>query len=135
MRIGELARRTGATERALRYYEEQGLLTPARLPSGYRDYAPSDVETVRHVRSLLAAGLPSHLIADLLPCMVDTGDGLMPGCRSMLPPLEAERDRITAAIDALDTARTLLTALIERTPEDDSEYDSWVAQRAAAVPA
>jgi DNA-binding transcriptional MerR regulator len=127
MRIGELARRTGATERSLRYYEEQNLLTPARLPSGYRDYAPSDVETVRHVRSLLAAGLPTHLIADLLPCMVDTGDGLMPGCRSMLPPLEAERARITAAMDALAAARTLLTQLIDRTPDDDAEYEAWVA--------
>ena len=132
MRIGELARRTGVTERALRYYEEQNLLMPARLPSGYRDYAPSDIETVRHVRSLLAAGLPSHLIADLLPCMVDTGAGLMPGCRSMLPPLEAERDRITATLDALATARTLLTALIDRTPEDDAEYEAWVAARATA---
>lgn len=127
MRIGELARRTGVTERALRYYEEQRLLMPARLPSGYRDYAPSDVDKVRHVRSLLAAGLPSHLIADLLPCMVDSGDGLMPGCRSMLPPLEAERARITATMDALATARTLLAELIDRTPEDDSEYDAWVA--------
>ncbi|RIQ14517.1 MerR family transcriptional regulator [Jiangella rhizosphaerae] len=132
MRIGELARRTGVTERALRYYEEQNLLKPARLPSGYRDYAPSDAEAVRHIRSLLAAGLPSHLIAELLPCMVDTGDGLMPGCRSMLEPLEAERDRLTAAIEELTAARELLTALIDRTPEDDSEYDAWVAAHAVA---
>ncbi|SDT72228.1 MerR family transcriptional regulator [Jiangella sp. DSM 45060] len=132
MRIGELARRTGVTERALRYYGEQNLLRPARLPSGYRDYAPSDVEAVRHVRSLLAAGLPSHLIADLLPCMVDTGDGLMPGCRSMLAPLESERDRLTSAIEQLTTARAQLVALIDRTPEDDAEYDAWVAARGAA---
>lgn len=132
MRIGELARRTGVTERALRYYEEQNLLRPARLPSGYRDYAPSDVEAVRHVRSLLAAGLPSHLIADLLPCMVDTGDGLMPGCRSMLAPLESERDRLTSAIEQLTTARAQLVTLIDRTPDDDAEYDAWVAARGAA---
>ncbi|WP_053204478.1 MerR family transcriptional regulator [Jiangella muralis] len=131
MRIGELARRTGVTERALRYYEEQNLLRPARLPSGYRDYAPSDVAAVRHVRSLLAAGLPSHLIADLLPCMVDTGDGLMPGCRSMLSPLESERDRLTSAIEQLTAARAQLIALIDRTPDDDAEYDAWVAAHGA----
>lgn len=38
MRIGELARRTGVSERMLRYYEQEGLLRPARTTSGYRDY-------------------------------------------------------------------------------------------------
>lgn len=130
MRIGELARRTGVSRRALRYYEEQQLLTPARLPSGYRDYAASDVDTVRHVRTLLAAGLPSHLVAEVLPCMVDSGDGLVPGCRSLLPPLESERARITAAIDGLASARALLTELIDRTPAADTEYEAWLARRA-----
>jgi hypothetical protein len=43
MRIGELRRRTGVSERLLRYYEEQGLLRPQRRPSGYREYDDSDV--------------------------------------------------------------------------------------------
>jgi DNA-binding transcriptional MerR regulator len=37
MRIGELSRRTGVSQRSLRYYEEQGLLMPARLASGTED--------------------------------------------------------------------------------------------------
>lgn len=36
MRVGEIVRRIGVSERLLRYYEEQGLLHPDRLPSGYR---------------------------------------------------------------------------------------------------
>jgi hypothetical protein len=40
VRVGELARRTGVTIRALRYYEAAGLVVPARLPNGYRDYEP-----------------------------------------------------------------------------------------------
>lgn len=131
MRIGELARKTGVSERSLRYYEEQNLLNPTRLASGYRNYAPADVDTVRHVRTLLAAGLPSHFIATVLPCMVDRGDGLVPGCRSLLPPLDAERERITAAIDELVTARGLLVELIGRTPADDSEYEEWKARQAS----
>ena len=38
MRIGELAQRTGVTTRALRFYEDQGLLTARRSANGYRVY-------------------------------------------------------------------------------------------------
>jgi DNA-binding transcriptional MerR regulator len=130
MRIGELAKRTGVSERLLRYYEEQGLLRPGRTPSGYRVFAESDVDVVRHVRMLLAAGLNTAFIKEVLPCMVDTGDGLAPGCPQLLPHLHKERDRMTIAIDGLATARTLLDAVITATPPDNTEYDAWVAQRA-----
>ena len=52
MRIGELSRRTGVSVRLLRYYEDQGLLAPARLPSGYRDYDGGAVEQVQLIRVL-----------------------------------------------------------------------------------
>lgn len=131
MRIGELARRTGASERSLRYYEEQGLLAPSRTPTGYRVYTESDVDAVRHVRTLLAAGLNTTFIREVLPCMVDTGDGLAPGCPELLPHLRKERDRITVAIDGLATARTLLDGVIAATPPDNTAYDEWVASRAS----
>ncbi|GAB1515913.1 MerR family transcriptional regulator [Actinophytocola sp. KF-1] len=130
MRIGELAKRTGVSERSLRYYEEQGLLAPTRTPAGYRVYAESDVDVVRHVQMLLAAGLNTAFIREVLPCMVDTGDGLAPGCPELLPHLRKERDRITVAIDGLSTARTLLDGVIAATPPDNTEYDAWVAARA-----
>lgn len=129
MRIGELASRTGVSERSLRYYEEQGLLAPERTPSGYRVYAESDVDVVRHVQMLLAAGLNTAFIREVLPCMVDTGDGLAPGCPELLPHLRNERDRITIAIDGLATARTLLDEVIAATPPDSADYDAWVARR------
>ncbi|SNX66283.1 DNA-binding transcriptional MerR regulator [Streptomyces sp. TLI_55] len=56
MLIGELAAQTGTTTRALRYYEEQGLLESDRAPSGYRVYGPHAVTRVRNVRDLLASG-------------------------------------------------------------------------------
>jgi DNA-binding transcriptional MerR regulator len=130
MRIGELAKRTGVSERSLRYYEEQGLLSPTRTPAGYRVYAESDVDVVRHVQMLLAAGLNTAFIREVLPCMVDTGDGLAPGCPELLPHLQKERDRITIAIDGLATARTLLDNVIAATPPDNTEYDRWAAARA-----
>lgn len=127
MRIGELSRRTGVSERSLRYYEEQGLLQPSRRPSGYRVYEESDVDTVRHIRLLLAAGLGTAIIAEALPCMVDTGKGLAPGCPELAEGLTGERARITAAIDELTRARSLLDDVIAATPPDQAEYDAWLA--------
>jgi predicted transcriptional regulator len=58
MLIGELSARTGVSQRLLRYYEEQGLLQPARDPNGYRRYGENMVTTVHQVRALLAAVKP-----------------------------------------------------------------------------
>lgn len=69
MKIGDLARATGVNPRLLRYYEEQGLLTVHRLPSGHRRYAPDAPDTVRRIRILLDAGLPTRTIRDVLPCV------------------------------------------------------------------
>jgi DNA-binding transcriptional MerR regulator len=69
MLIGELAERTGASTRSLRYYEEQGLLTSRRAGNGYRIYAADSVSTVSVIRHLLDAGLGTATIRDLLPCV------------------------------------------------------------------
>ncbi|GAA0446880.1 MerR family transcriptional regulator [Streptomyces stramineus] len=115
MRIGELARRTGVSERLLRYYEEQGLLLPARRPSGYREYRESDVVTVRGIRTLLGAGLGTATIAALLPCMSDDGERLVPACTEMLPELHRERRRIDEAVARLLAARGALDGIITET--------------------
>lgn len=112
MRIGELSRRTGTSRRALRYYEEQGLLLPARRPSGYREYGAADVPRVRRIQTLLAAGLGTAIIAEVLPCMVGDGEVLAPACPELIPELARERDRITRSIDELAAARTILDAII-----------------------
>jgi DNA-binding transcriptional MerR regulator len=130
VRIGELAKRTGVSERSLRYYEEQGLLHPSRTPSGYRVYTDSDVAAVRHVRMLLAAGLSTAFIKEILPCMVDRGAGLAPGCPELVPHLQNERDRMTVAIDQLTTARALLDDVIAATPPDNTAYETWRARQA-----
>ncbi len=39
-RIGDVARATGLSVRTLRYYEDEGLVTPSgRLPNGHRVYS------------------------------------------------------------------------------------------------
>ncbi|MFG3046784.1 MerR family transcriptional regulator [Streptomyces sp. NPDC048241] len=118
MRIGELSRRTGVHERLLRYYEEQNLLRPERRPSGYREYVETDVDTVRRIRSLLAAGLSTASIATILPCLRDDGERLVPTCPDLLADLAEERKRITKAITDLKASRAALDDVIAAAPAD-----------------
>src|SRR5680860_401426 len=78
MRVGELARRTGASERSLRHYEKRGLLNPTRSSNGYRDYDQETVSRVTVIRTLLQAGLSTHTIAQLLPCVKLAGGQAVP---------------------------------------------------------
>lgn len=114
MKIGELSRRTDASQRSLRYYEEQGLLTPTRLPNGYRDYDERTVATVRRIQILLSAGLGTSTIAEILPCAVDDTIVLAGTCPELVDGLAKERRRINAAIDDLAAARDILDSLIGR---------------------
>ena len=134
MRMGEFSRRTGVSQRLLRYYEEQGLLEPSRRPSGYREFEEEDVATVRGIRMLLGAGLSTATIAELMPCMVDDGQILAPACSGMLPDLNRERERINEAVAGLLAARDALDAVIAATAPtggDDPEacYAAGAAQR------
>jgi len=116
MRIGDVAHRAGVSTRALRYYEEQGLLAAERTSSGQRTYAESAVERVQMIQQFFTAGLPSRTIRQLLPC-VETGHG----SPEALALLASERDRITTAIEELAAARDALDRLVaiahEPTPE------------------
>ncbi|WP_410580602.1 MerR family transcriptional regulator [Amycolatopsis sp. lyj-108] len=116
MRIGELARRTGVSQRLLRYYEDQGLLAPIRRTSGYREYAGSDVIVVAHIRNLLAAGLSTATIADVLPCMGSNGVQLIADCPELVEDLLRERARISTSIDTLEAARATLDTIIATAP-------------------
>ena len=115
MKIGELSRRTGATQRALRYYEERGLLRPERRESGYRDYDERAVRDVRRIQVLLSAGINSALVAEILPNVADEHDFVLPGrCPEIHAGLTRERQRLNASIDDLLTARDVLDSLIGR---------------------
>lgn len=53
LQIGEVAERTGVTQRTLRFYEEKGLLRPpTRMDGGFRLYSEDDVTRVEHIRQL-----------------------------------------------------------------------------------
>ncbi|MBA0053938.1 MerR family transcriptional regulator [Streptomyces sp. AJS327] len=69
MQIGELARRTGASRRSIRYYEQRGLLEAARTGKGWRAYDERSVHRVMNVRALLGAGLTVDDIGHVVPCL------------------------------------------------------------------
>jgi len=52
MRIQEVAAEVGLTTRSIRYYEEMGLLAPARSDGAYRLYEAEDVERLRFIKGL-----------------------------------------------------------------------------------
>ena len=107
IRIGEVARGAGVSVRAVRYYEEQGLLTPERSPSGQRLYRQDAIARVRFFQQMYAAGLTSQRITELLPCWeaghTDADQRAM---------LRIERERIQAKIDELEAARDRLDEVI-----------------------
>ena len=52
-RIGEVAERTGLTQRTLRFYEEKGLLDPpSRMEGGFRLYSDEDIQRIDHIVQL-----------------------------------------------------------------------------------
>jgi DNA-binding transcriptional MerR regulator len=110
LKIGQLAKRCGVSVRALRYYEEQGLLRAERTPAGQRVNQESDVDRVRFYQQLYAAGLTSRNIAQLLPCIelghTDAEQRAM---------LREQRDRIQARVDELAAVLERLDELIALT--------------------
>lgn len=111
MKIGELARRTGVSERMLRFYEEQGLLSPVRTAAGYRLYAEEDVARVAKIRLLQRAGLALRDIGRLLDCL-----GPAPLCDELRARLRACRAENRARLAQLAETEALMAQLLGESP-------------------
>ena len=65
--IGQLAKRAGVAIDTVRYYERDGLLSPAgRLASGYRRYGDTELKRLRFIRRAKALGFSLEDIRGLL---------------------------------------------------------------------
>jgi DNA-binding transcriptional MerR regulator len=69
MRIGELASTAGTTTKALRYYEERGLLDAPRRTNGYRDYDESHLRVVREIQNLREIGFALEDTRPFVECI------------------------------------------------------------------
>ena len=132
--IGELARASGLTVRALRHYDEIGLLRAGeRTASGHRRYTGEDVRRLYRIRALRGLGLPLAEIAGVL------GDTGIPRMRALLAAqlrdLEAHerrlarlRDRLQGLLDRLESDRMPDPAQLMTTLETMSMFETYFTQ-------
>lgn len=109
--IGEVARRTGLSVHALRFYEREGLLveTVHRGPDGRRRYRTADLEWLEVCIKLRSSGMPLRAIRRYAELV---GDG--PGNeQERLALLRRHRDDVAAQIGALTSCLEMIAAKVE----------------------
>lgn len=107
--IGAVAHAAGVSPRAVRYYEQQGLLASERSSGGQRRFPESAIERVTFIQQLIQAGLSSATIRDFLPCM----DSRVATAKT-IQRLEEERNRIQMRAEDLTRMGKRLDRLIEQ---------------------
>ena len=136
--VGDLARLTGVTVRALHHYDEIGLVRPSeRSPAGYRLYSDADVHRLQQVLLLRELGLPLEEIAAAIDEPADGADRteLLRQHRSALVAKRARLDAMVAAVDATLVSLQKGTAMqpddVKQMFEgfDPSQYEEEVKQR------
>ncbi len=74
MKIGEVSKASGVSQRMIRHYEAIGLIAaPARRDSGYRDYSDRDIHRLRFIANARDLGFPIEEIRALLALWSDEG--------------------------------------------------------------
>lgn len=104
--IGELAEQTGLSVRALRHYDEFGLLSASqRTDAGYRLYSGTDVRRLYRIVALRALGFPLEEIASLLeegqPDLPETARRHLHRVEHDLERLKRLRRRLAPMVEAL----------------------------------
>ena len=95
MKINEVEALAGISKKNIRFYEEQGLLSPRRnLENGYRDYGEAEVEVLRRIKVLRKLGVPIEEIRQMLSGAHTVSDGI----RRHIITLERERRNLDQSI-------------------------------------
>ena len=96
MKINEVEALAGIAKKNIRFYEEQGLISPRRNPeNGYRDYADEDVLVLRRIRLLRKLDVPIDEIRLMLSGSHTVGDGM----RRHLISLERQQRNLQQAME------------------------------------
>ncbi len=92
MKINEVEQRIGITKKNIRFYEDQGLLSPRRnKENGYREYSEEDVRTLEQIKLLRKLGLPLEEIRLMQSGKSTVADSM----RRHLVTLEREMENLT----------------------------------------
>ena len=95
MKINEVEALAGITKKNIRFYEEQGLLSPRRnAENGYREYTDAEVQALRRIKVLRKLGVPIEEIRQMLNGTHTIADGM----RRHLITLERERRNLEQSI-------------------------------------
>jgi DNA-binding transcriptional MerR regulator len=130
VRIGELAARTGVPTRLLRYYEEQGLLSPERAANGYRSYEEHLVGRVTQIRGLLDAGVPTRIIRAILPCLDDPASiHVTDATPELIADLEHYHDQMDAKIQCLARNRDAIAGYLAAVRKETAGQPAWPGMR------
>ncbi|HEY1125726.1 MAG TPA: MerR family transcriptional regulator, partial [Sphingobium sp.] len=120
--IAQVAKLTGLTSRALRFYEARGLVKPLRSASGRRHYGPAELERLHQILALKRTGLSLAQIEKLTA-------GRKLDLRALVA---AQVEALEAQQRDLDKAKTLLTAILSRIdrnePIDVATFCSLIRQ-------
>ena len=96
VKINEVEALAGIAKKNIRFYEEQGLISPRRNPeNGYRDYADEDVLVLRRIRLLRKLDVPIDEIRLMLSGSHTVGDGM----RRHLISLERQQRNLQQAME------------------------------------
>lgn len=123
LQIGEVAERTGVTQRTLRFYEEKGLLQPpTRMEGGFRLYSEEDVRRVEHIRRL--QDLLGVTLAEIKE-MVDA-EGILRELKAQYRPesdVEEKRRQLEKAIDVVSRQHAIVAQKAEQMSEMKTQLE------------
>ena len=138
MNIKNAEERTGLSRANIRFYEQEGLICPARSENGYRNYSESDIQELNKCRLLRALGVPVSQIRSAREGTVSLSSILEQRQKDMAreqEDLEAA-DRICsrmrrdgAEFSTLDAPRYLEEMAHPVPPEKDQAAEPWVPFR------
>lgn len=129
MLIHEVSRTTGVTKKAIEYYCEQGLICPAILENGYRDFGQNEVERLGQISVLRKLGISGEEIKTVLSD--ESGDALQrlsvqkelslqreQAKKTLLEQLSSGKSyaEISAELQTIETSKTITEKLLEAFP-------------------